>query len=335
MHDHSRAADSLARRSVLTALGAMAAGAALPARAQARRWEPAKPIRLINGFSAGGSADILCRLLADALHPILGQPVVVETRPGANGFIAAEAVSRSAPDGLTIGFATMSMLTVSPQLPGVTLPIDTRADLTPIGSMAGIHTLLVASPDAPFKTIPELIAYGRANPGKLNYASAGIGSFPHLAGELLGRKAGIEMVHVPYKGGAQAIVDVQAGRVHMLLGNMPDFLGQVKAGKLRGLAFAGDRVSPALPDLPLISRWLPDFNLSNWFGIVGPARMPEPVVATLSGAIRSVLEEPAIGKRLGELGAVPLPSTPDRFVGRIDADRRQWGDVIKAANIRV
>lgn len=323
------------RRTVLTALGAGLAAACTPAWAQTEAWKPAKPIRLINGFSAGGSADVLCRMLAEALRPILGQSVIVDTRAGANGFIAAEAVARSAPDGLTIGFATMSMLAVAPQLPGMKLPFNTQTELTPIASIAGIYSLLVSSPDAPFRTVPELIAYAKAHPGALSYASAGIGSMPHLAGELFGRQAGIDIVHVPYKGGSQAIIDLQAGRVQMLLGNMTDYLGQVKNGQLRGIAFGGERASPALPDLPLISRWLPDFNLSNWFGIIGPAHIPEPIVVTLSQAIQSVLADPAIRKRMGDLGAEALPATPAQFTQRIDADRKRWGDVIKAASIRI
>ena len=324
----------MSRRTVLSALGAGMAAGAMPAWSQSEAWKPGKPVRLLNGFSAGGSADILCRILAEALRPILGQTVVVETRAGANGFIAAEAVARSAPDGLTIGFATMSMLAVSPQMPGVKLPFNTQTDITPISTLAGIYSLLVSSPDAPFKTVPELIAYAKAHPGEIAYASSGIGSMPHLAGELFKRQANIDIVHVPYKGGSQAMIDLEACRVKMMIGNMTDYLGQVKSGQLRGIAFGGERASAALPDLPLISRWLPDFSMSNWFGIFGPARMPEPITTGLSQAIQTVLSDPAVRKRMGDLGAEALPATPAQFVRRIDEERKRWGEVIKAANIQ-
>ncbi|WP_028601811.1 Bug family tripartite tricarboxylate transporter substrate binding protein [Ottowia thiooxydans] len=326
---------SMHRRTVLGALGAGLAAHAMPVFSQADAWRPSKPIRLINGFAAGGSGDLVCRILAEGLRPILGQAVVVETRAGANGFIAAEAVARSVPDGLTIGFATMSMLAVAPQLPGMKIPFDPKTDLTPIGSVANIFSLLVSSNDAPFKTVPELIAHAKAHPGAISYASAGTGSIGHLAGELFRRQANIDIVHVPYKGGSQAMIDLQAGRVQMLLGNMSDYLGQVKAGQLRGIAFGGERASPQLAGLPLISRTLPDFNMSNWFSIVGPANMPQPITNALSSAIQKALADPGVIQRLSELGAEPLSSTQPQFVRLIEAERTRWGDVIRSANIRV
>ena len=324
----------LRRRTVLGAATAGAALAALPAFAQGE-WKPNRPIRLMNGFAAGGSGDLVSRILADGLRPLLGQPVVVETRAGASGYIAADVVAKSPPDGYTIGFATMSMLAVSPQMPGMKIPMDVQKDLTPIGTIANIYSLLVAAPDAPFKTVPELIAYAKANPGKVTYASAGTGSIGHLAGELFRRQAGIDITHVPYKGGSQAMIDLQAGRVHMLLGNMSDYLQQVKAGTLRGIAFGGDRASPALPGLPLIKSVLPDFSMNNWFAIVGPAGLPETIVGSLSRAMQKALADPAVVQRLADLGAEPLPATQPQFVRLIEAERKRWGDVIRAANIRV
>jgi tripartite-type tricarboxylate transporter receptor subunit TctC len=331
------------RRFVLATVGAAGAAGALPrwARAQAgpgaaaSGWKPNGPVRLLNGFSAGGAADLLCRILAEALAPALGQPVVVDTRPGANGFIAAQAVARAAPDGRTIGLATMSMLTIAPQLPGMNLPIDPRKELAPIAEVAGIYVLLVAAPDAPFRAVPELIAYAKANPGKISYASAGIGSAPHLAGELFKRQAGIDIVHVPYKGGAQAMVDLEAGRVQMLIGNMPDYLPQVKSGALRGIAFGGDRPSPALPDLPLIRQWLPRYDVSNWFGMVGPAGLPPAVIAGLNGAFQSALAQAAVRAQMDRLGAAVLSGDTAAFQALIDHDWRSWGEVITAAHIRV
>jgi tripartite-type tricarboxylate transporter receptor subunit TctC len=288
----------------------------------------------MNGFAAGGSGDFVCRVLADALRPLLGQSVIVDTQAGANGFIAAQTVARAAPDGHTIGLATMSMLTIAPQLPGVKLPISVDTDLTPIANVAGIYKLLIAYPDAPFRAVPELIAYAKANPGKISYASAGIGSSPHLAAELFRSQAGIDIVHIPYKGGAPAIVDLAAGRVQMMIGNMTDFLGQVKGGKLRGIAFGGDRASPALPDLPLIKQWLPQYNVSNWFGIVGPGRLAPHITSALNAAIQKAVAEPAAQARLVEHGAEILAGPVERFNAEIAAYRANWSSVIRTAGIR-
>jgi len=323
-----------ARRGFLGAGTAAMLAAALPASGQPSAWKPSQPVRLMNGFAVGGSGEILCRLLAEGLAPIMGQPVVVETRAGANGFIAAEVVANAVPDGQTIGFATMSMLAVAPQLPGLKLPINPQTQLVPIASIAGIYQLLVTAPDAPFRTVPELIAYARANPGKVSYASAGIGSAPHLAAELFRRQAQIDIFHVPYKGGAAAVADLQTGRVQMIIGNMPDYLTQVKAGLLRGVAFAGDAAAPALPDLPLIKSTLPDYAIGNWFAIVGPAQLPDAIINAWAQAIRSVVSEPSFQKRLNEMGAAAMPRTPSEFRALIDTDRKRWGEVIRAANIR-
>jgi tripartite-type tricarboxylate transporter receptor subunit TctC len=314
---------------------AAALAAGLPRHAHAQgAWQPTRDVRLLNGFAAGGSGDVVCRILAEALRPVFGQSVIVETQAGANGFIAAQNVARAAPDGHTVGLATMSMLTIAPQLPGVKLPINVDTDLTPLANVVGIYKLLVTWPKAPFTTVPELIAYARANPGAISYASAGIGSSPHLAGELFRRQAGIDIVHVPYKGGAAAIVDLAAGRVQMLIGNMTDFLGQVKAGTLRGVAFGGDRAAPALPNLPLIKQWLPRYSVSNWFGIVGPGRLPAPIASAGNMALQKVLAEPAVQARMAEHGAEILVGPLDRFAAEIASYRANWGEVIRAAGIR-
>jgi tripartite-type tricarboxylate transporter receptor subunit TctC len=324
----------LSRRAALATIAGGAAAFSIPSVAQAE-WRPIKPIRLLNGFAAGGSGDLVSRIIADGLKDILGQPVVVDTRAGASGFIAADAVVHSPADGYTIGFATMSMLSVAPQLPGMNVPFDVQKDITPIGTIANIFSLLVAAPNVPYKTVPELIAYAKANPGKVSYASAGVGSIGHLAGELFKRQAGIDILHVPYKGGSQAMVDLQAGRVQILLGNMSDYLPQVKGGQLKGIAFGGERGSPQLPDLPLISRTLPDFRMNNWFALIGPANMPANIVSAYSHAMQKALAEPAVMKRLSDLGAEPMPNTQQQFVQLIDAERKRWGEVIRAGNIRV
>jgi tripartite-type tricarboxylate transporter receptor subunit TctC len=320
------------RRKILTAGGALALG--LPRLGLAQAWKPTRDVRIMNGFAAGGSGELVCRIIAEAVRPLFGQNVIVDTQAGANGFIAAQAVARAAPDGQTVGMATMSMLTIAPQLPGVKLPINVETDLTPIANIAGIYSLLVVSPDAPFRTVPELIAYAKANPGKVSYATSGVGSAPHLAAELFRSQAGIDILHVPYKGGAPAIIDVAAGRVQMMFGNLSDFLGQVKGGKLRGLAFGGDRPSPALPDLPLIKQWLPNYSVSNWFSIVGPGHLPTHITAAWNAALQKGLAEPAMRARLTDLGAEVLVGSTERFNAEIAAYRSNWGGVIRSAGIK-
>ncbi len=296
-------------------------------------WRPHTVVRLINGFSPGGSADQLCRVLAQPLATRLGQTVIVETRTGSGGFVAASAVARSPADGHTLGLATMGMLTISSQLRGLTLPLDVQQDLAPICAVAGIYCLLVASPQAPFRDVPELIAYAKANPGKLSYASTGIGSAPNLAAELFRSQAGVDIVHIPYKGGSQAVIDLMSGRVDMLIGNMPDFLPQLRGGQIRPIAFAGDRAAPELPDIPLIKQWLPGYSVTNWFGIVAPSGLKPDALAAWSQALQEVLADADVRARMTEQGMEILGGSPQAFQERIDRDRERWSAVIKSANI--
>ena len=322
-------------RRTLLAGGTAAAlqGASAPARAQAS-WKPGREVRILCGFAPGGAGDLLCRVMADALRAQWGQTVIVETRSGAGGIISAEACARAAPDGHTVVLATMAMLTVSPQLPGVTMPIAVETDLTPIASLAGIYKILVANPTAPFRDVPGLIAHARANPQAVTYGSAGIGSSPHLAAELFARQAGVEFTHVPYRGGAPAITDLVAGRIGFMIGNMPEFLGQIRGGGLRAIAFGGGSAAPALPDLPLIKRWLPQYDVSNWFGFCGPGRMPAEILAAWNAALQTALADPPTRARMVDAGMEILGGPVASFNTLIAADRQRWGGVIQAANIR-
>ncbi|NGM20405.1 tripartite tricarboxylate transporter substrate binding protein [Roseomonas stagni] len=320
---------AVSRRALLAASGA----AALPARAQGG-WKPAREVRILCGFAPGGAGDLLCRLMADALRAQWGQTVIVETRSGAGGIISAEACARAAPDGHTVVLATMAMLTVSPQLPGVTMPINVETDLTPIASLAGIYKILVAYPQAPFRDVPGLIAHARAHPQAVAYGSAGVGSSPHLAAELFARQAGVECTHVPYRGGAPAITDLVAGRIGFMIGNMPEFLGQIRSGALRGIAFGGSAAAPALPDLPLIKQWLPDYDVSNWFGFCGPGRMPAEILAAWNSALQAALADPGTRGKMVEAGMEIMGGPVANFTNLIAADRQRWGGVIQAAGIR-
>ncbi len=305
--------------------------AALPARAQDF---PSKDIRFLCGFAPGGTCDLLSRILAEHLSPVLGQRVVVENRTGASGNIAADAVAKSPPDGHTVLLATMALYTVMPQMPGMRLPFDVDRDLTPISNVANIYNVLVVSPQGPIQSVQQLIDLAHANPGKLTYASAGNGGSQHLAAEYFKRLAGVDLLHVAYRGGAPAIVDIAAGRTDMMFGNLPEFLGQIRDGGLRAVAFGAPRPSPLMPQVPLISATVPGFTVRNWFGVAGPGAMPKPVLDRWLAALQRVNTDPVFQRRLAENGMESLIGDPDSFRSTIQEDRRRWGEVIRAANIR-
>jgi tripartite-type tricarboxylate transporter receptor subunit TctC len=305
--------------------------AALPARAQDF---PSKDIRFLCGFAPGGTCDLLSRILAEHLSPVLGQRVVVENRTGASGNIAADAVAKSPPDGHTVLLATMALYTVMPQMPGMRLPFDVDRDLTPISNVANIYNVLVVSPQGPIQSVQQLIDLAHANPGKLTYASAGNGGSQHLAAEYFKRLAGVDLLHVAYRGGAPAIVDIAAGRTDMMFGNLPEFLGQIRDGGLRAIAFGAPRPSPLMPQVPLISATVPGFTVRNWFGVAGPGGMPKPVLDRWLAALQRVNADPVFQRRLAENGMESLIGDPDSFRSTIQEDRRRWGEVIRAANIR-
>jgi tripartite-type tricarboxylate transporter receptor subunit TctC len=317
------------RRIVLAAIAALAIAA--PARADEF---PSRDIRFLCGFAPGGTCDLLSRMLADALAPIFNQRVIVENRTGASGMIAADVVAKSPPDGHTVYLATMAIHTILPEMPGVRMPFDIDRDLTPIANVANVYNILITSPQAPFRSIAELVAYGRANPGRLTYASAGNGTSQHLSGELFKKLAGIDMLHVPYRGGAPALVDIAAGRTDMMFGNMPEFLGQIRGGGVRAVAFGAPSVSPLFPDLPLISRDVPGFVIRNWFGVAGAPNLPPAVLARWNAALRQVAAQPDFQRRMTENGMEIIVGSTDEFRATIAADRKTWGEVIRAAAIR-
>ncbi|WP_135466780.1 Bug family tripartite tricarboxylate transporter substrate binding protein [Crenalkalicoccus roseus] len=318
------------RRHLLAAL-AVLAFAAMPARAQEF---PGREVRLICPFSPGGTCDLLTRMLAEYLQPIFGVPVVVENRTGASGMIGADLVAKSPPDGHAAVLATMGIMTILPEMPGVRMPFDPDRDLTPITNVVNVYNILVAAPNAPFDTVSGLIEYARANPGRLSYASAGNGSSQHLAGELFKRLAGVDLLHVPYRGGAPAIIDIVAGRTTMMFGNLPEFMGQIRGGGLRPIAYGAPRQSPLLPDLPLIRDTLPEFAIRNWFGLAAAPNLPRPVRDRWVEAMRRVDANPDFRRRLAENGMESLIEGPEAFRAIIAEDRRRWGEVIRAAGIR-
>jgi tripartite-type tricarboxylate transporter receptor subunit TctC len=314
----------------MIAAAAMMAAAAFSAGAQQLKGD----VRFLNGFPPGGTSDLLGRMLADALGPIVGQKVIVEQRTGASGFIAAETCARSAPDGHTLFLAPMAVMTIAPVMPGQKLTIDVDRDLTPISNVAGVYNILVANPNGPFKTVPELIAYAKKNPGKLTYASTGNGTSQHLSGELFKRLAGVYILHIPYRGGAPAILDIVGGRTDMMFGNMPEFLGQVRGGGLRPIAFGAAKASPLFPDLPLISASLPEFKIANWFGVVGPAGLSAEWAGYWNRAVDNVTRQPKFVQLMTDNGMEILAGTTGEFKATIAADRKRWNEVIQGAGIR-
>ena len=320
------------RRFVASSVAALGTASILPVRAQTRI---SGDVRFFCGFPPGGSADFVCRILADALTPEIGQKVIVESKSGASGFIANETVANAPPDGRTIGLAAMAAMCVAPVMPGQKLPINVDTDLTPITSVCALYNMLVFGKHVPFRSVDELIEQAKKNPGKLSYSSAGNGTSQHLAGELFKKLAGVNLLHVPYRGGAPAIQDMVAGNCDVMFGNMPEFLGQIGGGGLIPIAFGSPHVSPLFPKLPLISQTLPGFEVVNWFAVFGPRGLPADLVAMWNKALRVAVLKPDVQKRYLENGMETVLGSPEELKATVAADRRKWSEVIQAAGIRV
>ncbi|MEA2850610.1 MAG: hypothetical protein QOE02_629 [Rhodospirillaceae bacterium] len=312
-------------------------GAGVATLAGAPVWAQTKiggDVRFYCGFAPGGTADLLCRILADAVTPEVGQKVIVDTKTGASGFIANETVANGAPDGRTIGLAAMAAMCVAPVMPGQKLPINVDTDLTPIANIAGVYNMLVFGKHVPFRTVPELIEQAKKNPGKPSYASAGNGTSQHLAGELLQKMAGVKLLHLPYRGGAPAIQDMVAGNCDMMFGNMPEFLGQIGGGGLIPIAFGSPHPSPLFPNLPVISKYLPGFEVVNWFAVFGSKGLPADLVGAWNKALRAAVAKPDVQKRFVENGMDTVIGSPEELKATIVADRKKWAAVIQEAGIR-
>jgi tripartite-type tricarboxylate transporter receptor subunit TctC len=292
-------------------------------------------VHFLNGFPPGGTSDLLGRLLAEAIGPVVGQKVIVEQKTGASGFIAAEACAHAPADGQTIFLAPMGVMAVAPVMPGQKLTIDVDKELTPVSNLAGVYNMLVVGAPSPFKTVGEVIDFAKKNPGKLTYASSGNGTSQHLSGELFKKLAGVDILHVPYRGGAPAILDMVGGRTTMMFGNRPEFLGQIRGGGLRAVAFGAAKASPLFPTLPVISSTLPDFKIANWFGVVGPSGLSPEWVGFWNRAIQTVAKQPKFIQLMTDNGMEILAGPPDEFKATILADRKKWSEVIQAAKIRV
>ncbi|WP_158537056.1 Bug family tripartite tricarboxylate transporter substrate binding protein [Humitalea rosea] len=316
----------------LVACGFAAAAIPAPARAQTRAW-PDRPIRFVVPYPPGGSTDPVARLLAQDLLTRLGQPVIVENRAGAAGSIGTEAVAHAAPDGATFLFHT-SVLATEPSFK-TGLPYDVQKDLVPISLVATGPYLLVVNPSLPIHSVAELIAFTRANPGKVNFGSAGVGSSGHLMGERFALRAGAQMVHIPYRGAGPSINALIQNEIQFIFDTIPGSRGLVEDGRLRALAVTGAERAPLLPDVPTIGEsGLPDFATEFWLGLLGPAGLPEAIRTRMADAVREALAEPTVRERLLQLGLVVHGSTPAEFQAVLQRDIAEWRDVIQRAHIQ-
>jgi tripartite-type tricarboxylate transporter receptor subunit TctC len=318
------------RRFLYLAAGA-AALPALPRIAKAQAY-PAGPVRFIVGAVAASTPDILARLFSPWLSEQLGQQFVIENRPGAGGNVGVEVVARSRADGYTILLVAPNSA-INATLYD-TLSYDFIRDIAPIAAIMRVPNVMEVNPSVPVKTVPEFIAYAKANPGKLNFASPGNGTTAHVAGELFKMMAGVNMIHVPYRGGAPAVADLIAGQVQVSFDTMPTSIEHIRGGKLRALAVTTAARSEALPDLPTVGDFLPGFEASAWFGVAAPRQTPAQIVDRLNKEINAGLVEPKIKARLTDLGGTPLPGSSADFGKLIADETEKWARVIKFAGIK-
>ncbi len=305
----------------------------LAARAQTADY-PTRPITLIVPYAAGGGNDAMARGVAVQMSKILGQQIVIENRGGAGGSIATRQIAKATPDGYTLGIGGTGTLGVAPTLyPDA--GYDPRKDFSPIGLIANSPLVILVHPSVPANNVGELIALAKAQPGKLNYASAGNGSGIHLSTVLFAVTAGIELTHIPYKGTGQALTDVIGGHVKLYFSSPPPAIGLVKSGQLRALAVTGAKRSPVFPDLPTVAEsGLPGFEAVLHYGIIGPAGMPRPIVDKLNAALREALASPEVSNRLALEAAEPQPTTPEEYAADIDREDTLWSAIVKKSGAK-
>ena len=325
----------LRRRRALAVLGGtMAAPMIASGLARAQNDWPTKSVRYINLFPAGGATDVLSRVVCQELSELTGQQFIVENKGGSGGNVGADAIAKSTPDGYTVGLLSIASHAISPTL-YARLPFDAEKDFTPISMLWSVPNLLVVKLDIPATTVPELIELVRANPGKYSFASGGSGTSPHICGEMLKQRTGIDMFHVPYRGGAPALQDMLAGQVDIMFDNIPGPLAQVKAGKLRPLAVTSVERSPIAPDVPTMSEYLPGFQITSWGGLCGPAGLPPAMVEKASALTKKALASNALKTAFLAQGATPVWMGPADTAAFRRSEEKQLAPVIKASGARV
>ena len=296
---------------------------------------PVKPIRMMIGFPPGGGTDIIGRIVAQKLGEALGQQIIVDNRGGASGQLAAELVSRAAPDGYTIMMAHISAVSILPSLVAK-LPYDAQKDFAPVSLAAIGPNLLVVHPSVPAKSVKELVALAKARPGQLQYASPGAGTVQHLAGELFKLQAKVDMLHVPYKGSGQSIIDLIAGHVHLDFDAVPPVINHVRSGKLRALAVTSAKRFSLLPDMPTVEEsGVPGFDMSTWWGIVAPAAVSKDIIGKLNAEMVKAIRQPDVKEKISSVGADIVGNTSEEFAAFIRAETEKYARIVKAANIKV
>ncbi|HUA55187.1 MAG TPA: tripartite tricarboxylate transporter substrate binding protein [Candidatus Sulfotelmatobacter sp.] len=296
---------------------------------------PNHQMRIVAPFPPGGTVDLLARIAGQQLTAALGQQVVIENRTGAGGNIGGEIVAKAPPDGYTMLLGSTGLLSINPTIYH-TMPFDPARDLAPVARLATVPNLMVINPDLPVHSVAEFIAYAKARPGKVFFASAGAGTTIHLSGELFKKMAGIDIVHTPYRGSAPALADLMAGQVQVMFDNMPSALPLAQSGKLRALAVTTETRAPSVPDLPTVAEsGLPGYETSAWFGILVPAATPPDVVDTLSRALNHGMALPDVRQKLANVGATASPDTPDAFRAFIAAETAKWSQLARDAHVTV
>jgi len=296
---------------------------------------PDKAVRLVVPFPPGGGADNLARAIMPRVSQALGKPIIIDNKPGAGGNVGAQLVAESAPDGYTLLYGTNGTHSINQSL-YQSLRFDPIKDFAPVSRMTEIAAMLVVNPQLPIMTVTQLIRYAKANPGKVNFASAGNGTTSHLSGELFRTMAGIDIVHIPYRGGGLAVTDLIGGQVQMMIDVMPNVYPLAKEGRIRGIAVSTAQRFPGAPELPTIAEsGLPGFEASAWDGVLAPAGTPEAIVNKLNAAIRTALADPELIETLKSRGATVVPGTPDEFARHIVASTRKWAQVVKASGAKI
>jgi tripartite-type tricarboxylate transporter receptor subunit TctC len=324
---------SLPRRQFLHLAACAAAVSSVPRSAMAQSY-PVRPVHLIHGFAAGGSGDIAARLIAQLLSDRLGQQFIVENRTGAGGNLAVEAVTRAPPDGYTL--LQLNVANAINTALYEKLSFNLLNDIVPVASFMRVPNVMEITPSLPVKSVPEFIAYAKANPGKISFASSGVGSSIHMSGELFRAMAGIEMLHVPYRGiSAGGLSDLMTGVVHVAFDNLPSSIELIRAGKLRALAVTTAARSQLLPDVPTVGDFLPGYEASAWYGVGAPRGTPDEIVERLNRKLNAALADPATQARIAELGGTPLPGSPPEFGAFIAQEVEKWDKVVELSGVKI
>jgi tripartite-type tricarboxylate transporter receptor subunit TctC len=325
--------NSMKKIARLIFLSVLALSAAAMPDAKAQSDYPGKPVHIIIGFASGAAADITARLLGQGLGRILGQQFIVEAKPGAGSTLAAEFVARAAPDGYTLFLASSANMTNEAINPNISVLL--AKDFAPIALVNTGAVILVVNPSTGVKTVKELIALAKAKPGQVNYASTGVGAAPHLAGELFAQRAGVQLVHVPYKGSPQAVTDLLSGQTSMMFSPASTVVGQIAAGKLTALASAAAKRPSIAPDVPTMAEaGMPDFDTSIWFGLMAPAGTPRAIVDKLARAVDEAMKARNVQDTMGKTGFDRLAGGPDDFAKYLQSEARKWGEIAKAAGLK-